>query len=271
MQKSMRRSPTRAWALVTLATVGACMALGAMAYFVVATLRSPSTQSRSHQSSVEAITPSPDTTLANASSLRNAMDALARRPMLELPPSAAQPQPLVAVSAGPAIALPKATRTSLLPTGFPRTPEGAVAQLAAIDQAATRNLSRLQVSQIYRWASLPNAVPEKEWNMQVAVNAALRGAGLADTSSEIQFSYTVTHAQIKGVLDEGNFVVACVLGEVNGNYRSTARAGMGDCQRMVWAGGRWHIGAGAQPAYAPNAWPGSADCVRTGWRAVKHA
>jgi hypothetical protein len=107
--------------------------------------------------------------------------------------------------------------------------------------------------------------------MSTAVNAGLKGAGLTDSTAGLQVSYTVTDAQVKGVLDDGNFVVACVNGELDANYRNSARIGVGDCQRMVWSAGRWRIGPGEQPAWAPNAWPGSADSVRAGWQAVNHA
>jgi hypothetical protein len=65
--------------------------------------------------------------------------------------------------------------------------------------------------------------------------------------------------------------VACVLGEWQVTYRDTSRAGAGDCQRLVWTDGRWWIGDGDQAAYAPSAWPGSADAVRAGWRALTDA
>ena len=66
-------------------------------------------------------------------------------------------------------------------------------------------------------------------------------------STQLISRWTLTHAQIKGVLDDGHFVVACVLGEFDANYRSTVRAGVGDCQRMVWQG----VAGGSGPAHSP--------------------
>jgi hypothetical protein len=170
------------------------------------------------------------------------------------------------------VTLPKATDTTgLIPTGYPHTPQGAVAQLAAIDALALKDLNPLNPRQAYDWAVMPGAVPFAQWTPQVGASAILTAAGAPHGSTQLTSTWTLTHAQIKGVLDDGNFVVACVLGEFDANYRSTVRAGVGDCQRMVWHGDRWRIGPGAQPAFAPSTWPGSAECVRAGWREVGNA
>lgn len=268
------RGVTRAWVLLSAIVAGAIGVLAGLVYLVAVTLFGTGTVANPPQAK-----PSPSSTSSTAPvqgqdpiALRDNEDALAALPMLQLLPSAAQPQPLVTATAGPPIRLPKATvLTQLVPTGFPRTPQGAVAQLAAIDEAALQNLSRAQVQLVYGWAVMPGAVSRQDWNMSVGVNAGLAGAGLTDSTSELRVSYTVTGAQVKGTLDGGNFVVACVLGEVDGNYRNSARAGAGDCQRMVWSAGRWRIGPGPQPAYAPSAWPGSADSVRAGWLEAQRA
>ena len=123
---------------------------------------------------------------------------------------------------------------------------------------------------MYGWAALPQAVPYDAWTPTVAVTSALTGAALPDGALQVSSSFTPLAGQIKGSVGD-DFVVACVLGEWQITYRSTTRAGAGDCQRMVWSGGRWRIGPGAQPAYAPSAWPGSADAVRAGWRVLTHA
>ena len=270
------RSVTRAWVLLSLVVAGSIGVLAGLAYLVAVTLFGSGTNASTAQAK-----PSPSLTSSMAPvgasaqdpmALQEKEDALAAKPMLQLLPSAAQPQPLVSAIAGPPISLPKATvLTELVPTGFPRTPQGAVAQLAAIDEAALRNLSRQQMHLVHGWAVMPGGVDQQDWNMSVGVNAGLAGAGLTDSTSELQVSYTVTGAQVKGSLDGGDFVVACVLGEIDGNYRNSTRFGAGDCQRMVWATGRWRIGPGQQPAFAPSAWPGSADSVRAGWREAQHA
>ncbi|HET7475211.1 MAG TPA: hypothetical protein VFJ97_04205 [Dermatophilaceae bacterium] len=210
-----------------------------------------------------------------------ARDALAARPMLSVPPSASQPQPLTTATAGPSMTLPtptgltttpgSGTGDDILASGFPRTPEGAVAALAAIDAAAFTDLNPTSPLRAYQRAALPGAVPYDLWTPRVGVTAILGAAGIPGGSPQLTSSWTLTHAQVKGVLDGGDFVLACVLGELDATYRTTVRAGVADCQRMVWSQGRWRIGPGDQPAYPPSTWPGSADCVRAGWREAHYA
>ena len=190
---------------------------------------------------------------------------LTRRPAdtLPVPLAASQPQ-AIDVAATPAVlTIPMPTdRAATLPTGFPHTPPGAVAQLAAIDTAAFADLDPATVASVHRAVTTRGAVPLTDWTPAVGVRAILHAIGRPAGSPEVSASWTITHAQIKGVLAGGDFVLACVLGELDAAYHSTARAGVGDCQRMVWTGDRWLIGPGAQPAPAPSTWPGSADCVR---------
>ncbi len=201
-----------------------------------------------------------------------AQDELAARPMTLVPIAASTPQPIAVTATAPALSLPDSKDpAAALPTGFPRTPEGAVAQLAAIDTAAFRDLNPATVADVHARAALPGAVPLAEWTPQVGVTAILRTAGAPAGSPGLTATWTLTHAQVKGVLQGGDFVLACVLGELDATYHSTVRAGVGDCQRMLWQAGRWWIGPGAQPAFAPSTWPGSADCVRAGWQEARRA
>jgi len=192
--------------------------------------------------------------------------------MLQVAPADALPQPIAGPTTAAPLMLPGPTSTTeLVPTGYPRTPAGAVAQLAAIDAFALKDLNPSNPRQAHDWASLPGAVSFEQWTPQVGVSAILTAAGTPQGSPELTSTWTLTHAQVKGVLDRGNFVLACVLGEFDANYRTIVRAGLGDCQRMVWHAGRWWIGPGEQPAFAPSTWPGSVDCVRANWREVHNA
>lgn len=196
-----------------------------------------------------------------------AQDELANRPMATVSPAASQPQPIAAAPLAGTIAVPGASDPAAgLPRGFPRTPQGAVAQLAAIDTAAFKDLSPATVADVHQRATRPGATPLSQWTPNVGITAILRAVGKPDGGAELTSTWTLTHAQVKGVLDQGDFVLACVLGELDATYHSTARAGVGDCQRMVWRDGHWWIGPGAQPAFAPSTWPGSADCGRAGWQ-----
>lgn len=260
----------RAWlalaliaALVLALTAGLVYSVSATLSRDVVPLEAPSAEQPTPARPAEAA--------AGATTSQDPWDELAAEPMLQLPPSSARPQPLVAETAGPPIVLPAATDTSgLVATGFPQTPEGALAQLAAIDTLALRDLDPAQVRRVHEWAVSPDAVPLEAWNPFVAASAALAAAGAPDGAADLTSTFTPVAGQIKGSVGD-DFVVACVLGEWQVTYRDTARAGAGDCQRLVWTEGRWWIGAGDQPAYAPSAWPGSADAVRAGWRSLTDA
>ena len=144
----------------------------------------------------------------------------------------------------------------LIPAGYPRTPHGAVAQMAAIAALALKDLNPSNPRAAYEWAAL-GAVPfcaVDPTGGRIGHPHGCRGFARVHAAHLL---VTLTHAQTKGALDDGDFVVACVLGEFDANYRSTVRAGVGDCQRIVWQGGRWWIGPRAQPAYAPSTWPGA--------------
>ncbi|MFY1636177.1 hypothetical protein ACN27F_23365 [Solwaraspora sp. WMMB335] len=196
-------------------------------------------------------------------------DALAAEPMLELPESAAYPQPVVTEKAGPPIRIPPPQVTIVVggppvPTGFPRTPEGALAQLAAIDQVAMSTVDMTRVHEVYDWAALPGAIPEQEWVPWLAVGAFRQELGEAELAVA-RLEFTVVQGQIKGTVG-ADLVLACVLGEASLTIVSVGQGAIGRCERMVWSGDRWWIGPGAAPADAPQAWPGSADAVRGGWR-----
>jgi hypothetical protein len=205
----------------------------------------------------------------------SAEDELANRPMLTLPISAAQPQPMVSDVAGPPIEVPAST-SKIVPggppvaTGFPHTPEGALGQLAAIDEAALSTTDLGRVHEVYAWAALSGAVDENQWSPHHGIATLIDHLGGTAKAMQAHATFQVVEGQIKGTVGP-NFVVVCVLGEMDVTAASSARAGVGDCQRMVWREGRWWIGPGSQPAYAPSAWPGSADAVRAGWRELKRA
>ena len=65
--------------------------------------------------------------------------------------------------------------------------------------------------------------------------------------------------------DGPDWAVACVLLDVQAWIKTESRMGYGLCSRMEWVDGRWQIAAGAEPAPAPSAWPGSNAAVAAGW------
>ena len=67
------------------------------------------------------------------------------------------------------------------------------------------------------------------------------------------FTWTPTSALVKGTTDGDRYAVVCVLGELVTGLK----------------GRRWWISPGAAAAPATLAWPGSAEAVRAGYRAVR--
>lgn len=208
---------------------------------------------------------------ADSASAVSAEDALAAAPMPTVPAGASLPHTLVA-STLPTLLLPAPMgRRGIVSTGFPRTPQGAVAQLGAIDSAALAGMNPAQVSGVYRDWAMPGAEPIQLWSVDEFVTQTLAASGIPDGSSQLQATFTVSEAQIKGILHGGDFVLACINGELDiWLGEASTRTGAADCARMVWADNRWQIGSGSQPAVPPSVWPGTAEAGQVGWRPIRH-
>lgn len=200
---------------------------------------------------------------------QSAHDQLASRHLPDAPLEAAQPGSL---SSGETSTLeipaPMEVGEVGVATGFPHTPEGALAQLAAIDSTALASASvRVAQDVITKWAA-PGGPTAKSWTGVQAVAALLESAGM---SSDAQNSITITADPkmgfIKGTVGD-DFVIPCI------DFIVTATIGAGqpqrvaaaDCQRMVWQDGRWMIGPGEEPAPAPALWPGSQASFDVGYQ-----
>jgi hypothetical protein len=199
-----------------------------------------------------------------------AENSLASRPMLWLPAEAAQPQTLTTATAGPPITLPPPTKThgQWIPGGFPDTPAGALAQLAALDTTSVAAGDPQVYAWGYRQWSLPGAPDPGSTGLYSLLTSFRAHAGLANTGSVagLTVSYQIDEGQIKGTTDGGRYAVVCALGEFSANYQGqVVSAGVGDCQAMRWTGMAWRIAPGASAAPASCAWPGSADAVAAGY------
>ncbi len=199
-------------------------------------------------------------------------DALAAAPMATLAPAAANPHGLLPRSTVEPLMIPNPSAVrGLVRTGFPQTPAGAIAQLAAIDETALAGMNPAQVDQVYADWAVPGADPVELWSVDQFVQQTLTASGIPDGSSQLEASYAVTEAQVKGTVGT-EFVVACVNGEFDASLLDNAvRVGAADCARMTWTGLRWQIAPGTQPTAPPNAWPGTAEAAQAGWRPVTHA
>lgn len=199
--------------------------------------------------------------------------ALALRPMLQLPAEAAQPQALTNQTAGPPITLPTPTQTAgrWIPGGFPDSATGALGQLRALDETAMTGGDPQVYATGYRQLSAPGAPDPVSTGLYAVLTSMRARAGLAATGaiSGLTVTYQVDAAQIKGITTTATFAVVCVLGQLSVSYQGQIlTAGVGDCQAMTWTGATWLIAPGALAFPAPCAWPGSADAIHAGYRAV---
>ena len=214
---------------------------------------------------------------AGDGSAQSAQDHLANKPLPQAPLEAAQPGSLSSGTTGTLrIPAPDDVGPAAVATGFPHTPEGALSQLAAIDQAALSSASvRVAQEVISQWA-VPGGPTPQSWSGVKAVAALLESAGLSsDGSGSVTVTVEPEMGFIKGTVGE-DFVIPCIgfvltATMTTGQPQQVAAA---DCQRMVWhdepAGGRWVIGPGEEAAQAPSLWPGSQESFDAGyeWLAV---
>jgi hypothetical protein len=205
-------------------------------------------------------------------------DRIAAAPMLRVEASDALPAPPAAALA-PAIGVPAATTIGPagVASGFPRTPGGALGQLAAIDVAVLETMSIAAADAVYGAWAMPGGVGVDRWQVTGSVRAFLGAAGMGP---EKDLTAVIRMTSVGGIVKGGDgpdWVVVCVLFDVRVSYVGQGRVGYGDCQRMQWTpdprrvqgrpavGGRWMIAPGAAPARAPSVWPGSDLAARAGW------
>jgi hypothetical protein len=210
----------------------------------------------------------------DAGNLRN---VIADQPMRSVGEAAARPGTVAADPPKDAIALPAATRTGPagVPTGFLRTREGAVAQLAAIDQTVWRSASYETATEVVTAWAMPGGPKPGTWTTQQGL-VRLFTAARPDDATQFSVILTPLMGQIKGALSDTSgkptFVVPCIDFELDVTLQQTARSAVADCQRMQWTdedGGRWMIGPGPEPSEAPAVWPGTDLSFEVGYRFLK--
>ena len=163
------------------------------------------------------------------------------------------------------IPTPQGIGVADVPTGYPHTPEGALAQLIAIDRAAIEpaQVGRAQ-EVISAWAA-PGGPDAQSWSGVSAVATLLSAAGFPATGApEMQIRLDPAMGFIKGTLGD-DFAVACVDFVIIATAGQVNRIAAADCQRMVWQGDRWVIGPGEEPAPAPSLWPGGQASIDAGY------
>jgi hypothetical protein len=202
--------------------------------------------------------------------VRARRDALAARRMRV--GSAAEAQPCALSTRDPGfIVLPASTTVGPVgvTAGFAHTPAGALAQLGAIDRAALDSASLVGVRAVIDDWAAPGGPTAATWSGVTVMADFLTAAGLsAGKTPDLALSATPMMGLVKAV-DGADWVVACVDFEVDATLEATARVALADCQRMVWAGNRWVIGPGAEPAPGPSIWPGTDAAIDAGYRELR--
>lgn len=201
---------------------------------------------------------------------------LATRPMLQVPLSASTPHAMTTNTAGPPIALPggESVVGTLVPQGFPDTPEGAVAQLAALTEVGLSGGDPQSYAQAYRDLAEPGAPPAEHSMLFRNMVGFRESAHLAPTGPKegLRITWSPVSAQVKGTIG-ADYVVGCVLGEFAADYQGrVVTVGIGDCQALrrvdTDRGEQWRIASGPMAAQAPSPWPGTAEAVAAGYRDI---
>jgi hypothetical protein len=203
----------------------------------------------------------------------DARDALASKPMRGVDEDASHPAPVSDRDPGAPITLPAPIKTgpAQVPTGFPHTPEGAMAQLAAIDQVALQSGSLVGARDVITAWAQPGGPTRSTWSVIQGLNTLFDEAGLSGGGSpQLALVLTPLMGQIKGSIG-ADFVIPCVDFELDVTLDQTARGATADCQRMVWSGGRWMIGPGSEPATPPSVWPDTDLSIDVGYRDLRKA
>lgn len=194
-------------------------------------------------------------------------DAIAAAPMLEVPPEAARATeqtnsdgPRINIPAGSAVQGP-----ALVMTGYPRTPEGAIGQLAQIDAAVLQSMSLTTAREVHAGWALPGGADADSWWITTSVRAFLEGAGMGQVKDPAAWVRVEPAAALVKGVDGQDWTTVCVLMKVTATYQSEAQTALGHCERMQWVGGRWMLAPGPPPASAPSTWPGTALALEAGW------
>ena len=208
---------------------------------------------------------------ANAFQGQTARDKLAARPMpTDDSYDSYLPSPLSTRNPGAVIVLPHNRDLDQLgvPTGYPHTPIGALAQLIAIDQAALQpgSLPRARAV-ISAWAA-PGGPTPSSWSGVSTLAGLLQSLDLPGNGSpRLRFTLSPAMGLIKGGVGP-DFSVVCVDFSATVTLDATSSVALADCQRMVWTGRVWLIGPGPEPAAAASVWPDTDAAIDAGWKDV---
>lgn len=201
-------------------------------------------------------------------------DGIAAAPMLTVDTAAMYPAtPSAQIPSRLTIPHPARLGPDGVPSGYPHTAAGAVAQLGAIGTVVFTTMSMSVVTSLYRDWAISGGIGAAAWPLTKDVTEFLSGAQATSTMpAGITMSAVPSGAMIKGV-DGPDWVLACVLWQITETGADPVAVGYGYCERMQWvtnptrpAGGRWEVAPGTPAAPAPNTWPGTAIAAQAGWK-----
>ncbi len=207
-------------------------------------------------------------------------DRLAASPMPSADAALALPAVLSTRDPG-VIVLPAASGTGPvgISTGFPHTPQGALAQLVAVDVDVLNTTTLDHAREVIGSWAAPGGPTAQSWSAVKALALFHSAAGLSGGSAPgLAMRATPMMGLIKAT-DGPDWAVVCVDFELDATMARTARIAVADCQRMTWQadpvpgadGGRWVIAVGAEPAAAPSIWPGTDAAVDAGYRNLRQS
>jgi hypothetical protein len=159
---------------------------------------------------------------------------------------------------------PRSLGEAQVPTGFPQSTEGALAQLIAIDRRAIESGSVVTAQDVITAWAAPGGPTSDSWSGVAAVQSLLESAGLpANGSTQLTIQLEPAMGLVQ---DETPTVCVDFILSVAVRGAEPARMAVADCQRMTWNGDRWVIAAGDEATQTPSLWPGSQASYDAGYQ-----
>lgn len=204
---------------------------------------------------------------------QQAKDQIAAESMLSVPAQAAEPGAASTQSAA-VISLPGAAEIGPadVPTGFPQTPEGALAQQAAIVQAAMQSGSVVGAQHVIEQWAQPGGPTAVSWSVVTGMATLVTQLDEAGGPALVPLTLEPRMGLIKGTVGD-DWVVPCVdfVLTLHLPGEQPIRAAIADCQRMQWdePSQRWMIAPGPEPATPPSVWPGTDLAIAAGYSVLE--
>jgi hypothetical protein len=149
-------------------------------------------------------------------------------------------------------------------TGFPKSAQGALAQLIAIDRRAIESASVVIAQDVISaWAAPDGPTPET-WSGVTAVQTLLESVDLsANGSTDLAIQLDPAMGLI---LDQAPTVCVDFILTATVRGGEPDRIAVADCQHMTWQVDRWVIASGEEAESTPSLWPGTQASYDVGYQ-----